>query len=220
MRGDEGTRNGGFQEGRMPGSGGTGESVSSLELGTENQVEERNPSPKSQPTLWISLPTQAPLGPLYLLEEFHGVSGGEGRWWRGAGTAVVMAGPRDAVHRAPRVVVAFQGVAVGHEGAPVTPQTHSRPRVIPHVPLGEPLQQIQGTGKGVPLHQEGGPAPKHTEVQGKWQGFEDSTLRPFQCRNGPCPVWGCMDVPEISMMGTRDGRHGALRVALKVPRSL
>lgn len=121
MRGDEGTRNGGFQEGRMPGSGGTGESVSSLELGTENQVEERNPSPKSQPTLWISLPTQAPLGPLYLLEEFHGVSGGEGRWWRGAGTAVVMAGPRDAVHRAPRVVVAFQGVAVGHEGAPVTP---------------------------------------------------------------------------------------------------
>lgn len=49
--------------------------------------------------------------PPYLLEQLHGVSGGEGRRGRGAGTPVVMAGGRDAVHRAPSVVVAFQCVA-------------------------------------------------------------------------------------------------------------
>lgn len=47
----------------------------------------------------------------YLLEQLHSVSGGEGRRGRGAGTPVVMAGGRDAVHGAPRVVVAFKCVA-------------------------------------------------------------------------------------------------------------
>lgn len=47
----------------------------------------------------------------YLLEELHSVSGGEGRRGRGAGTPVVMAGGRDAVHGAPSVVVAFKCVA-------------------------------------------------------------------------------------------------------------
>lgn len=57
----------------------------------------------------------------YLLEELHSVLGGEGGGRRGAGAPVVMAGHRDAVHRAPRVVVALQRVAVEQRGARLSP---------------------------------------------------------------------------------------------------
>lgn len=53
-RGDGGTRKGGFQEGRMPGNEGTVEKSSSLEFETAKQVEERNPSPQSQPSPCLS----------------------------------------------------------------------------------------------------------------------------------------------------------------------
>lgn len=68
----------------------------------------------------------------YLLKELHGVLGGEGGGRRGAGAPVVMAGHRDTVHRAPRVVVALQRVAVEQRGARLSPRLPAEPLPAGH----------------------------------------------------------------------------------------
>lgn len=109
------------------------------------------------------------------------------------------------------------GCSCGARGSPCYPTNPRQDWGYPTLFPWENHFSRFSTGKGVPLHQEGGPAPKDIEVQGKWQGFEDSTLR-WQERPMPC----------VGMNGCTRDQHDAnsgwrsvtLRVTHKVPRSL
>lgn len=136
----------------------------------------------------------------YLLEELHSVLGGEGGGRRGAGAPVVVAGHRDAVHRAPRVVVALQRVAVEQRGA----------RLSPHLPegsraAGASQQWVQA--RHTPHTRAPRPcqAPWHQAISEQSPRSEGSGCSPTRCRH--------QGQPKRCLAGVKQPPAGSLQLS-------
>lgn len=113
--------------------------------------------------------------PPYLLKQLHGVFGGEGGRGRRAGPPVVVAGHGDAVHRAPRVVVALQRVAVKHKEAHVTRHGSEPARAQEHYCRNDTVQAELGSPR---LGRRQRPPPRPREGRLRGESGEKTQLLP------------------------------------------
>lgn len=136
----------------------------------------------------------------YLLEELHSVLGGEGGGWRGAGAPVVVAGHRDAVHRAPRVVVALQRVAVEQRGARLSPCLPEGSRAA-----GASQQWVQARHTPHTRAPRPCPAPWHQAISEQSPRSEGSGCSPTRCSQ--------QGQPKRCLAGVKQPPAGSLQLS-------